>query len=103
MMTNEEAINWLQLEIDLMKFNPSTGEETYLIPDDYARNVMYAIEMAIEALKVQKVGHWIADREDLCITHICSNCNKKFEDIGEAQKANYCPICGTRIEVESER
>ncbi len=81
-MTKEEAIARIQ---DHM-------------PDSCYSMLREAVDIAIEALKVQKVGHWIAKRDWLCITHACSNCNKEFEDVGETQAANYCPICGARME-----
>ena len=48
-MTNEEAIRWLKLNIDMTKFDPTTGDEAYLNQD--ARNVIEAQEMAIKALE----------------------------------------------------
>lgn len=48
-MTNEEAIKWLRLDIDLTKFDPLTGEDAYL--NDDARHVIEAQEMAIAALE----------------------------------------------------
>lgn len=50
-MTIQEAIRWIQLDIGMMKFDPTTGEETYL--NDDAKKVIEAQEMAIEALKSQ--------------------------------------------------
>lgn len=47
-MTREEAIGWLKLDIDMMKFDPSTGGEAYL--DEYERKIIEAEEIAIEAL-----------------------------------------------------
>lgn len=48
-MTREEAINWIRLDIEMAKFDPSTGEEAYLNED--AKKVIEAQEMAIEALR----------------------------------------------------
>ena len=48
-MTNEEAINWIRLDIDMTKFDPSTGEEAYL--NDEAKKVIEAMEMAIDVLE----------------------------------------------------
>lgn len=50
-MTKQEAINWLQLDMNMMKFDPSTGKETYLNND--ARKVIEAMEEAIKALREQ--------------------------------------------------
>lgn len=47
-MTNAEAIRWLQLDIDMMKFDPFTGEDAYL--NDDAKKTIEALDMAIEAL-----------------------------------------------------
>lgn len=48
-MTVEEAINWIRFDIEMAKFNPSTGEAAYLNED--AKKVIEAQEMAIEILK----------------------------------------------------
>ena len=53
-MTREEAIKWVQLDIDMAKFDPTTGEDAYL--NDDAKNVIEAQEMAISALKAQMDG-----------------------------------------------
>lgn len=53
-MTNAEAIRWLQLDIDMMKFDPSTGEEAYL--NDDAKKTIEALEMAIAALTCMNDG-----------------------------------------------
>ena len=50
-MTKEEAINWIRFDINMAKFDPSTGEEAYLNED--AKKVIEAQEMAIKALKVE--------------------------------------------------
>ena len=77
-MTNEEAINWLRLDISMMKFDPDTGEEAYL--NDYARNVMHAEEMAIEALK----DRWIlvSDRvpDDDRLVIVCTESGQVYTD-----------------------
>lgn len=75
-MTNEEAINWIRLDIDMTKFDPSTGEEAYL--NDEAKKVIEALEMAIEALKkVEKIPY-----KKVEIIH-CTEC-KKCWDSGTA-------------------
>lgn len=48
-MTSEDAIKWIQLDIDMMKFDPNTGEEAYLNED--AKKLIEAQELAIKALK----------------------------------------------------
>lgn len=47
-MTKQEAIRWLQLDIEMMKFDPTTGEEAYLNED--AKKTLEALDMAIAAL-----------------------------------------------------
>ena len=53
-MTKQEAIQWIQLDIDMAKFDPTTGEDAYL--NDDAKSVIEAQEMAISALKAQMDG-----------------------------------------------
>lgn len=48
-MTREEAIKWIRLDIDMAKFDPSTGEDAYL--NDDAKKVIEAQKMAIKALE----------------------------------------------------
>ena len=48
-MTNKEAVKWIRLDIEMAKFDPSTGEEAYL--NDDARKVIEAQEIAIKALE----------------------------------------------------
>ena len=50
-MTREDAIRWLKLDIDMTKFDPSTGQEAYL--NDDAQKVIEAQEMAIQALSAE--------------------------------------------------
>lgn len=54
-MTREEAIRWLKLDIEMKKFDPSTGQKAYL--NDDAQKVIEAQEMAIKALGEQP--EWI--------------------------------------------
>ena len=48
-MTNNEAAKWIQLYIDLAKFDPTTGEAAYLNDND--KKTIEAMEMAIAALE----------------------------------------------------
>lgn len=50
-MTNNEAAKWIQLYIDLAKFDPTTGEAAYLNDDD--KKTIEAMEMAINALTAE--------------------------------------------------
>lgn len=89
-MTREEAISWLQLDIDMIKFDPNTGKEAYLT--DYARNVMHAEEMAIDALAERQDGAWKKDGYYLK----CSCCSFKVE-ADDLQQINFCPNCGAKM------
>jgi hypothetical protein len=77
-MRNDEAINWLKLDISMMKFDPDTGEEAYLT--DYARNVIHAEEMAIEALKSKWIP--VSDRvpEDDRLVIVCTESGQVYTD-----------------------
>lgn len=57
-MTREEAIRWIRLDIEMMKFDPSTGEEAYL--NDDAKKTIEAFNMAIEALSLQPTCNQLA-------------------------------------------
>lgn len=61
-MTREEAIKWIRLDIEMTKFDPSTGEDAYL--NDDAKKVIEAQEMAIKALE-QPEQRWVSPKERL--------------------------------------
>lgn len=65
-MTIQEAIKWIRFDIDMMKFNPTTGEEAYL--NDDAQSTIVALEKAIDALndaeEMKKQNHLI-DRQSV--------------------------------------
>jgi tRNA(Ile2) C34 agmatinyltransferase TiaS len=92
-MTNEEAINWIRLDIEMAKFDPSTGEEAYLNED--AKKVIEAQEKAIEALKKQvpkKVRITTSTKR-------CSVCGRQLSSIGNIHpERNYCQSCGQAID-----
>lgn len=48
-MTIEEAINWIRFDIEMARFDPLTGYESYLNED--AKKVIEAQEMAIKILR----------------------------------------------------
>lgn len=78
-MTNDEAIKWLKLDIEMMKFDSTTGDETYL--DDDAINVIIAKEMAIEALRSQALpSSDIDDIDDELVSRgdVISAINRSF-------------------------
>ena len=56
-----------------------------------------AVAMAIEALQAQKTGRWINCKYPL---GECSECHA-IVDI-QNNEANYCPVCGCRVEREKE-
>ena len=89
-MTPQEAINWIRLDIEMAKFDPSTGEEAYL--NDDAKKVIEALELAIEALEKQIPMKMM---EELDISgrpiRVCGNC-------GDAPgNGEFCRWCGQKI------
>ena len=67
-MTNEEAVKWLQFDLEMMKFDPNTGGESYLDKD--AQKVAEALDMAIDALQKQVTGKLeTAEESDLVQNH----------------------------------
>ena len=80
-MTPQEAINWIRLDIDMAKFDPSTGEEAYL--NDDAKKVIEALELAIEALE-KEVPQRPMKNIDTFI---------KIKDLYQLN----CPTCGNYI------
>jgi hypothetical protein len=58
-MTKKEAIRWLKFDIEMTKFDPSTGGDAWLNKDD--KSVIKAKEMAIEALRtIDTEPQWIS-------------------------------------------
>lgn len=85
-VTREEAIRILR------DSKPSTSMKEGEVFDRVV-NVNIAIDMAIEALKEQKVGRWKAKDFHTCY---CTNCNFTF-DIMKCDfmdKMMFCPNCG---------
>lgn len=94
-MTKEEAINILTREID----------EDPFIRTEYREQVHEALNMAVEAIKAQKVGHWITQWN---VTHqkeyyYCSECREEFSYDGETgikmNDYSFCPNCGAKLKV----
>ena len=93
-MTREEAIEKIKrwkLEID--------DEKDYA---DYLEGWFYkddeiAFDMAIEALGEQKIGKWIKAQFPF---EQCSVCGAYFDTWNN--EANYCCVCGTRMEGEKK-
>lgn len=61
-MTKNEAIRWLQLDIAMMKFDPSTGEDAYL--NDDAKKTIEALDMAIDALRNEQKAEELLLKSD---------------------------------------
>ena len=90
-MTNEEAEKLLNT-IEVLSFRDTT--EIYFLED-----VDNAIDIAIKALQVMKVGKWIHWTDDYKDYATCSCC--AYGEEGEVLMKNrtpYCPICGTKME-----
>lgn len=79
MITNEEAIEVLQ--------------KNY--PDSCYSMLREAVDIAIAALKTQKIGKWIIlkDEYDDVVEAVCSCCDRNGN-----HKWAFCPNCGARME-----
>lgn len=84
-MTNQEAINELEKLVD--------GVDLLV----YTNKKMYALNMAINALKAQKTSKWVKQAPyPLMVSEFaCDNCWH-----GTNERTRYCPECGARMEVE---
>lgn len=56
-----------------------------------------AKDMAINALKERKAGHWIDHQDGRWIYAKCSECGKVQD-----AKSNFCPYCGVDMREEEE-
>ena len=69
-----------------------------------------AVDMAIKALEGQKIGNWIEYGINKDGTHsiCCDQCGGKIKSKGHAHSVytantyEYCPHCGSHMEVEDE-
>ncbi len=91
-MTNEEAIANLEM-IRLAFVAPVTNEQRKLIYDTF--------KMATEALKAQKVGHWIKTPKAVMgegYMWYCDKCEHQvYQDSSrDYPSENYCPNCGSK-------
>jgi rubrerythrin len=98
-MTREEIINGLKMSIDLMLFDPNTGEvkEPHQL-NDIDRTSYEAFKGAMEILaQPQRMrGRWI-DRNGNIVSpfwerYECSECGARSDN------TNYCPNCGAQME-----
>ena len=78
-MTRQEAIRWIQLDIDMAKFDPSTGEEANL--NDDARKVIEAQEMAIEVLKANGTDINVGSTDAISRQAAIDALDKRFDDV----------------------
>lgn len=93
-MTNEEAINRLGLDIDMVQFDPITGNRKCLFGDE--KELAEAQRLGMEALRAQKVGKWLehnANYQGTAHVYSCSICA-----YWQAINTKFCPNCGARME-----
>jgi DNA-directed RNA polymerase subunit RPC12/RpoP len=90
-MTNEKAISTIE------------NAKNFAYDNVYEE----AFDMAINALKEQKKGHWIETNDDSFIyrrIYKCSHCGDTVCDYPEdIQKYKYCSSCGAKMEKELKR
>lgn len=124
-MTEQEAIKQLQFDMDMITFNPNTGEDISLevlkLRNKENYKTYLADEVAIKALEeIQKYreigtveecrvavekhipkrpdieGDGYADGHLVYDTWICPNCNKHYEI--DYDNYEYCHNCGQHID-----
>lgn len=81
-MTREKAIDTLK--------SIKAGFET----DEWLQEDIKALDLAIEALEIQKTGHWIDNKVQ---TKLC-NCSECYALSKVYYK--FCPHCGAKMEGE---
>ena len=84
-MIREEAIKFMKA---IKRGLKSTGKD-YPYRDEYIPKMKEALEMAINALKEPRTGHWIDHQDGRWIYAKCSECGKVQD-----AKSNFCPYCG---------
>lgn len=105
-MTAQEAIKWIRLDIEMAKFDPTTGEEAYL--NDDAKKVIEAQEMAINALEAweqlannspkldSKFGELINNKrtDKRTETHACDYISRQdvIDKLKREEKILYSPV-----------
>ena len=92
-MTNDKAIEVLKSECYVLPF----------LDGDRAALINTALDVAIEALKAQKVGHWIKTPKAVMgegYMWYCDRCEHQvYQDSSrDYPSENYCPNCGARME-----
>ena len=103
-MTNKEAIEILNRDRDLCRFNPMTGERVPMSKD--CEDSANALDVAISALEKQDGKRLSVNmievfdyNEGYCEKpeYHCSACGRII-----VKKHNYCPKCGQRIDWSDE-
>lgn len=96
-MTREEIINGLKMSIDLMLFDPTTGEvkEPHQL-NDMDRTSYEAFKGAMEILAQPKRmrGRWIPDNLVDGGYWVCTACKHPTEAFAANVIYNFCPYCG---------
>lgn len=84
-MTNKEALEIIEAYRDKLKSSASNE-----LDEDIA-----AFDAAIDALKIEKTGHWISNFNG---TMYCSRCHTWFKDDDRYYYMHHCPYCGAKME-----
>lgn len=105
-MTAKEAIEQMRFDIDMIIFDPSTGEvlteEDVRLRNEDNYRMLQASKVAIDALELTdpKTPNLEGDGYDnkgnlIYDTWICPNCEKHYEM--EYEEHDHCPNCGQAI------
>ena len=94
-MTRDKAI-------EIVKSAFSAWESEFGVPNDDWSEEHEALNMAIEALKVDRPrGEWIVHdivcREEICLPYECPNCGFRY-----SRRFNFCSNCGSDNRERSE-
>ena len=87
-MTNKEARDLLA-RIEIKEPNEVIVNSWW---GSFVKDYQEALQMAIESLEQQKIGHWDIMSSEICK---CSEC-KQFSD----KVTNFCPNCGVRMVIK---
>ena len=78
--------------------------------NDYGERNHEAMQMAMKALKQEKVGKWVFSDIGIkfmgnkLVTGTCSVCGFKHDFIdGHTAQYQYCPSCGAKMEDDNEK
>ena len=71
--------------------------------DETEKDAYYTLSEAIEALKEQKIGHWIVTSKfNDCTYAKCDQCNTTQVFYNNKVLINFCQNCGARMECEDK-